>query len=164
VTLQTLAESLSRLPPEWVTFLIGALPIAEVRGAIPVGIALKLSYPEAFFWSVLGNLLPVIPLLLFLNPVSERLRRFKPWRRFFELVFDQARKKGGLVERYEALGLAIFVAVPLPMTGAWTGCAVASLFKLPFRLAFPAIAAGVLLAGVVVSLAVFTGIQIFFQA
>ncbi|MBI1953156.1 MAG: small multi-drug export protein [Candidatus Omnitrophica bacterium] len=155
---------LSVLPAPLVTVLVGALPIAEVRGAIPVGIALKLSYPEAFFWSVLGNLLPVIPLLLFLDPVSERLRRFKLWRRFFEWLFDRARKKGGLVERYEALGLAIFVAIPLPLTGAWTGCAAASLFKLPFRLAFPAIAAGVLLAGLVVSLAVFTGMQLFFQA
>lgn len=162
--IKILVEMLSVLPAPLVTVLVGALPIAEVRGAIPVGIALKLSYPEAFFWSVLGNLLPVIPLLLFLDPVSERLRRFKLWRRFFEWLFDRARKKGGLVERYEALGLAIFVAIPLPLTGAWTGCAAASLFKLPFRLAFPAIAAGVLLAGLVVSLAVFTGMQLFFQA
>jgi len=155
---------LSGLPAEWTTFLVAALPIAEVRGAIPVGIALKLSYPQAILWSVLGNMLPVAPLLLFLKPVSERLRRFPLWRRFFEWLFDRAKKKGGLVERYEALGLALFVAIPLPLTGAWTGCAVASLFKLPFRLAFPAVLAGVVAAAFLVSAAVFTGMRLFFQA
>ncbi len=161
--IHTLIEKLSGLSPELITFLVAALPVAEVRGAIPVGIALHLSYPEAFCWAVLGNLLPVVPLLLFLDPVADWLRRFPIWRSFFEWLFARAAAKGKIVERYEALGLAIFVAIPLPMTGAWTGCAVASLFKLRFVSALWSIAAGVLGAGLLVSLAVFTGIQSSFQ-
>ncbi|MBI3333159.1 MAG: small multi-drug export protein [Candidatus Omnitrophica bacterium] len=156
-----LLEWLKALPPEWVTMLVGALPIAEVRGAIPVAIALKLSYPQAFFWSCLGNLLPVVPLLIWLDPVSAGLRRFPLWRGFFDWLFTRTAARAEIVQRYEAIGLALFVAVPLPLTGAWTGCAAASLFKLPFRLAFPAIAAGILGAALIVTLAVRAGTALF---
>ena len=154
---------MSNLPPELVTLIIGALPIAEIRGAIPAGIALGLTFPQAYFWGCLGNLLPVIPLLLFLNPVADRLRRFPLWKRFFDWLFERTARKGEIIQRYEALGLAIFVLIPLPLTGAWTGCAAAVLFKLPFRLALPAIAAGVLGAGGLVVLAVHLGLTLFYK-
>ena len=159
--IQHLVSLLVGLPPGLVTLLIGALPIAEVRGAIPVGVALKLSLRESFFWACLGNLLPVIPLLLFLDGISAWLSHFSSWKRFFNWVFTRTAAKASIVQRYEALGLALFVAVPLPMTGAWAGCAAAFLFKLPFRLAFPAIVAGVLMAGLIVSAVVHTGRLIF---
>lgn len=157
--IERLLEVLKALPPQWVTVIVGALPIAEVRGAIPVGLALQLPLTQAFGWAILGNLLPIIPLLLFLKPVSEWLRRFPLWKRFFDWLFTRTAKKAGLIQRYEALGLALFVAVPLPLTGAWTGCVAASLFKLPFRLALLAIAAGVFAAGVLVAIACATGFQ-----
>ncbi len=160
-SLSVLLEILKGLPPEWVTLLIGALPIAEVRGAIPVGMAMKLSVWEAFGWACFGNLIPVAPLLLFLDPLTQRLRRFPVFERFFDWLFTRTRAHAKLVERFEAVGLALFVAVPLPLTGAWTGCVAASLFRLPFRLAFPAIAIGVLAAGAIVSLTVYLGIQLF---
>ncbi len=138
--------------------MVAALPIAEVRGAIPVGVALKLPLAQAFGWACLGNLLPVVPLLLFLDPVSNWLRQFPLWKSFFDWLFTRTASKAGVVQRYEAIGLAIFVAIPLPLTGAWTGCAAASLFKLPFRLAFPSIALGVLGAGLIVSLLVHLGL------
>ena len=155
---------MSSLPPELVTLLVGALPIAEVRGAIPTGIALGLTFPQAFFWGCLGNLLPVIPTLLFLQPVADWLRRFPLWKRFFDWLFERTARKGAIIQRYEALGLAIFVGIPLPLTGAWTGCAAAILFKLPFRLAFPAIALGVLGAGGLVVLAVHLGLMLFYKS
>lgn len=160
--IRNLLDALSGLPPELVTLIIGALPIAEVRGAIPVGMAMGLRGREAYLWGCLGNLLPVIPVLLFLDPVSAWLRRFPLWRSFFDWLFARTAKKSGVIQRYEALGLAIFVAIPLPMTGAWTGCVAASLFKLPFRVAFPAIASGVLGAGVIVLAAVKIGLGIFY--
>lgn len=159
--IQALVEHLRQLSPETITLLIATLPIAEVRVAIPVGVALKLPLLQAFGWACLGNLIPIVPLLLFLDPVSAWLRRFPLWRGFFDWLFKRTAEKATLVQRYEAIGLALFVAVPLPLTGAWTGCAAASLFKLPFRLAFLAISAGVLGAGVLVSLAVFAGLQLF---
>jgi uncharacterized membrane protein len=149
------------LPPEWITVIVGALPIAEVRGAIPVGVALQLPLLQAFGWAILGNLLPIVPLLLFLKPVSEWLRRFPLWRRFFDWLFARTAKRAALIQRYEAFGLFLFVAVPLPLTGAWTGCAAASLFKLPFRLAFIAIAAGVITAALIVSALLSLGIHLF---
>jgi len=138
----------------------GALPVSEVRGAIPLAIGMYGYAPwQAYLLSVLGNLLPVIPLLLFLGPVSDYLRRFSWGGRFFSWLFARTRRK--YIQDHENFGitaLAIFVAIPLPMTGAWTGCAVAFLLGFRFWPAFAAIASGVLLAGVIVTAAV-VGVQ-----
>ena len=152
---------LADLPAPLVVLLIGAMPIFEVRGAIPAAVALKMPLGQAYLWACLGNLLPVIPLLFLLDPVSTWLRRFPLWAGFFKWWFARIEKNAAIIRRYEALGLCLFVMVPLPMTGAWTGCAAASLFKLPFRLAFPAIALGVLGAGVLVAFAVQVGLNFF---
>ena len=157
-----LIDLLRGFPPELVTLFIGALPIAELRGAIPAGMALGLSMRAAFFWACLGNILPIAPTLLLLQPVSIWLRRWPLFKRFFDWLFTRTEKKADLIRKYEALGLALFVAVPLPMTGAWTGCIAASLFKLPFRLAFLSISAGVLGAGLLVSLAIRIGLSLFY--
>jgi uncharacterized membrane protein len=143
-----------------VTLLAAALPVSEVRGAIPLAIGVYGYDPwQAYLLSVLGNLLPVILLLLFLGPVSDWLRRFAIWDRFFTWLFARTRRK--YIQQHESFGLtalAIFVAIPLPMTGAWTGCAIAFLVGFRFWPAFAAIAAGVLLAGVVVTATV-VGVQ-----
>ncbi len=106
---------------------------------------------KAFWLSVIGNSIPVAPALFLLEPVSNRLRRFKIWSRFFDWLFERTKKKADTVQKYEALGLAIFVAIPLPMTGAWSGVVAASLFKIRFRYAFIAIITGVIGAGLIVS-------------
>ncbi len=147
--------------PAWLmTLFVAALPISEVRGAIPLAVGVYGFSPlQAYLISVLGNLLPIIPLLLFLGPVSDRLRRFSWGDRFFTWLFARTRRK--YIKEHENFGLtalAIFVAVPLPMTGAWTGCAIAFLLGFRFWPAFAAIAAGVLIAGVVVTATV-VGVQ-----
>jgi len=131
--------------------LVGALPISELRGAIPLALYYGMSLSKAFWLSVLGNLIFVAPALFLLEPVSNKLRRFKLWSRFFDWLFERTRKKADTIQKYEALGLAIFVAIPLPMTGAWSGVVAASLFKIRFRYAFIAIVAGVIGAGLIVS-------------
>lgn len=131
--------------------LTAMLPIAELRGAIPLGLYLNEPLGKVVLLSVIGNLIPVPLLYFFLEPVSKKLRKLPAMDRYFSWLFNHAVKKSDLIQRYEALGLAIFVGIPLPMTGAWTGCIIASLFKMPFRYAFWAIAAGVLLAAVLVS-------------
>ena len=153
--IQALRHSFS---PEWATFWIAALPVAELRGAIPVGVAMGLSLKKAFFWACLGNILPIAPTLLLLDPISRRLRRFPLWSRFFDWWLERTRSQAKMIEKYEAVGLSVFVAVPLPGTGAWTGCMAASLFKIPFWLAFLSIASGVLGAGIIVSAAVSLGL------
>jgi len=142
------------------TLFVAALPISEVRGAIPLAVGVYGFTPlQAYLISVLGNFLPVIPLLLFLGPVSDRLRSISWGDRFFTWLFARTRRK--YIKEHESFGLTalmIFVAIPLPMTGAWTGCAIAFLLGFRFWPALVAIAAGILIAGVVVTATV-VGVQ-----
>jgi uncharacterized membrane protein len=148
---------LSGSPHAITTFLLAMLPISELRGAIPYAMtAGGMGWRDAFVISVIGNFVPVIPILWLVGPVSERLRRFAVCDRFFEWLFARTRRKGDLIERFEAVGLCLFVAVPLPMTGAWTGAIAAFVFGIRRRFAIPSILAGILIAGVVVTL-VMTG-------
>jgi uncharacterized membrane protein len=140
------------LPHELVVMIVGALPISELRGAIPLGLYFGMPILKAFFWGVLGNIIFVAPALFLFEPISTFLRKFKVWSRFFEWIFERTKKNSDAIQKYEALGLVIFVAIPLPMTGAWSGVIAASLFKIKFRYAFPAIFLGVIIAGVIVSL------------
>jgi uncharacterized membrane protein len=118
---------------------------------MPLALSFGMSLSKAFWLSILGNISFIIPALFLFAPVSNRLRKFKIWSRFFDWVFERTKKNADAIQKYEALGLAIFVAVPLPMTGAWSGVVAASLFKIKFRYAFIAIAAGVIGAGLIVS-------------
>jgi uncharacterized membrane protein len=101
---------------------------------------------------VLGNLVPVVFMLHFLGPLERRLRFIRVFDQFFDHLFHRThRKHSDRIDRYGALGLATFVAIPLPVTGAWTGVAAAYVFEIQNRYAFPAIVLGVLLAGVIVT-------------
>jgi uncharacterized membrane protein len=140
------------IPKEYAVIIFGALPISEVRGAIPLALYFGMPSFKAFWLSVLGNILPIIPWLVFLDPITNALRKIKFLARFFNWFFERTKNKAGLVEKYEALGLAIFVAIPLPMTGAWSGAIAASLFKIKFRYAILAILAGIIIAAVIVLL------------
>ena len=142
---------------ELLVFLLAALPISEVRGAIPVGLAIGMPLAKVLVISIIGNSLPVIPMLFLFEPISNRLRHFRLWRGFFDWFFERTKKKTDIIQKYEALGLAIFVGIPLPMTGAWTGCVAATMFKMKFKYAFFAIMTGILLAAAIVTAACFFG-------
>ena len=140
--------------PELMTVFIASLPISELRGAIPYAIAVGgLSWQKAYILAVLGNFIPVVPVLLLLESVSSWLMQFPLGKKFFTWLFERTRKKGKLVERFEAIGLMLFVAIPLPITGAWTGCVAAFIFNIRLALAIPCILAGILIAGAIVTLA-----------
>ncbi len=152
-------HAIQQLPAEWGIFLLSMLPIAELRGALPWGILVgKVPFWKAYPLAVLGNLVPIVPLLLLLDPLSTALRRIPLFDRFFEWLFERTRRRGTVVERYEALGLMIFVAIPLPVTGAWTGTVAALLFGIPFRKALLAISAGVCIAGAIVTTLTLAGV------
>jgi len=149
--------------PNWLaTILISCLPVAELRGAIPVALLQYQMHPtEAYLLAVIGNMIPVIPLLLYLEPVSNYLRRFRFWNKFFDWLFTRTHHNhSATFEKYGTLGLVIFVAIPLPATGAWSGCAAAFVFGIGFRHALMAITAGVLIAGVVVTTVTLGGISL----
>ncbi len=141
---------------------IAALPVSELRGAVPVAISLYHFDPlTAYLLAVLGNLLPVPFLLRLLEPVTDLLRRVRALERFIAWLFARTRRKhSALVRRWGAFALVLFVAIPLPATGAWTGALVAHVFGIPFRYAFPLIVVGVGIAGVIVTLATLGVLQL----
>jgi len=148
--------------PHWLsTLLLSAPPISELRGAIRIAIGVYGMDPvETYILAVIGNMLPVIPLLLFLDPVSTYLRRFKIGDMFFSWLFTRTHHKHSeRFEKYGTFALTIFVAIPLPVTGAWTGCAAAFVFGIKFRHALLAISAGVMIAGVIVTAFTLGGIS-----
>ena len=151
-----LVENLSFLPTEVIVVVISVMPILELRGGIPFAFLAGLSYSEALFYSLLGNLLPIIPILVLFRPLSTYLMRFPVYKHFYEWLYNRTMKKSKNVEKYGAIGLILFTAVPLPTTGAWTACLLAILFFIPFRAAMLAISTGVIIAGVGVSLIVYS--------
>ncbi|MBP2030889.1 putative membrane protein [Methanohalophilus levihalophilus] len=159
---ESLVDFLSSVPPWISTIFLAALPISELRGAIPLAIGVYGIEPfDAYVLAVIGNMLPVIPLLLFLEPVSNYLRRFKYMDMFFDWLFNRTRKNHtDRFEKFGILALTLFVAVPLPVTGAWTGCAAAFVFGIRFKWALPAIFLGVLIAGIIVTSLTVAGISI----
>jgi len=132
---------------------VSAAPVSELRGGLPLGLVYGFHPATSFFLAVIGNLLPVLPLLLGLGWGERQLRRRASLGRLLDLLFTRTRRKGRLISRYGAIGLIMLVAIPLPATGAWTGAIAAFLFGIPPRRAFPLIVVGVLIAGVVVLLA-----------
>lgn len=150
---------LKDIPKELIVIIVGALPISELRGAIPLGLSFGMPLVKAFWLSVLGNVIFIAPALFLFEPVSRRLRKFKIWAKFFDWLFERTKKNSDAIQKYEALGLAIFVAIPLPMTGAWSGVIAASLFKIRFRYAFGAIVLGVVCAGLIVAALCLLGVS-----
>jgi uncharacterized membrane protein len=151
---EKLIALLAGSPHELTTIVLAMMPISELRGAIPYAITVgKIPWPEAYVIAVIANFIPVIFIIHLIGPLSEYLRRFGVMDRFFDWLFARTRRKGKLIERFEVLGLILFVAIPLPVTGAWTGSVAAFLFGVKKRVAMPAIFVGIMLAGVIVTLA-----------
>lgn len=137
---------------ELIVVIIAALPIFELRGAIPVAINLfKFPWYYAFLLAFIGNILPVPFILIFLERIVKVLSRFDIFRRFFDWLFTRTKRRTGSLQKYERIGLMVFVAVPLPLTGAWTGALLAVLVGMPFWRAFISITLGVLIAGVIIT-------------
>lgn len=141
--------------------VISMVPVIELRGAIPVGLGLGLPFWTTFIAALIGNLIPVPFLILFTRRVFEWLRRkSQTLEKFVSKLEKKAESKEELLKKYELLGLCILVAIPLPGTGAWTGSLVAAVFDIRLKHAFPAIALGVLIAGIIVSIVSY-GVAIF---
>jgi len=136
---------------EVVVVLLAALPIFELRLSIPIAM-LKFNMPayKAFLLSILGNMLPVIPFLLFLRWAVVRLERLRFVGKFLMWWFKRAEAQSKVIQTYGFWGLVIFIAIPLPGTGAWTGCIAATLFNFKLFRATLACLLGVLIAGIIV--------------
>lgn len=133
------------------TFLMAMVPVVELRGALPLGMALGLPVWAAYLAAAAGNLFPVPFILLLLRRVFALLRRIPRLGAWVDALERRAHLKGRKVRKYRLLGLVLLVAVPLPGTGAWTGALVADVLDIRMRSALPAIALGVLIAGGIVA-------------
>lgn len=133
------------------TIFISMVPIIELRGAIPIGVANGLSVRTALFAAIIGNLIPVPIIILFVRKVFAFIRTKSEKLDHLVCRFEEkAKKQSGMVEKYEWFGLVLLVAIPLPGTGAWTGALVAAMLDMRMKRAFPAIMIGVIIAGIVV--------------
>ena len=143
------------------TFLVAVVPVIELRGAIPFGVVRGLSIWTSILAAICGNLLPVPFIILFIRKIFAWMRAHMPkLNGLVNRLEARAEKNRTKVERYAFWGLAIFVAIPLPGTGAWTGALVAAMMDMRLKRAFPAIAMGVCIAAVIVSVITY-GAQVF---
>lgn len=136
----------------FVTLIVSMIPVIELRGAIPLGVGLGLSHFDAMWVSMLGNMLPVPFIILFIRPIFKWMtRKSEKLGRVVEKLEARAEGKWDKVHKYQFFGLAIFVGIPLPGTGAWTGALIAAVMDMRMRSALPSIALGVVMAGLLVT-------------
>ena len=145
---------------ELCVFFCSMLPIIELRGAIPLACAMGLSWWQAYLISVIGNLLPVPFILIFINIIIKWMKnsKVKFFNKISNFLLTKVEKKRDKIEKYSFWGLTLFVAIPLPVTGAWTGALVAAVIGMKSWKAFLSALIGVLVAGLIVTLIVYGGI------
>jgi len=135
------------LSKEAITFIISMLPIVELRGAIPVGLLFGIESWKLYLIAVIGNMLPIPFVLWFARPVINFCLNSRLLKRFGKWMQNKVDKNADKIVKYGTWGLVIFVAIPFPGTGAWTGAIIAALMDLRIKKAIPFIYLGVLIAG-----------------
>ena len=135
------------------TLLVSMIPVVELRGGIPFGVAAGLPVWAAYLAAVIGNLIPVPFIVVYIRRIFMFMRQHMPrLNSVVDKMEQKAHLKSAAVLKYQYLGLAIFVAIPLPGTGAWTGALVAAFLDMRLKEAMPSIAGGVLSAGLIISI------------
>lgn len=147
-----------------ITFILGMCPIIEIRGAIPVGVGMGLSYFESFLIGFIGNIIPIYFIVKYIGPIFDFLRRFKIFNKIIDWATNKATKKieeSHRLQNFTALGLFLFVAIPIPGTGAWVGSLIANFLHVPFKKAIVPLVLGVLTAGSIILIATGSAVTIF---
>ena len=136
------------------TIIISMIPIIELRGAIPIAVfSFHLTYFEAFILSVIGNCIPIFFIVKYIKPLFNFFGRFKPFKKIIDYATEKANKKiaeNPKLQTATFFALYLFVAIPLPMTGAWTGSLIANFLDLPPKKSFLPLGLGVLTAGIII--------------
>ena len=134
---------------EIVVFIISLLPLLELRGGILAASILKIAPVPGYIISIVGNVLPIPFILLLINKILEWMKNNKFFKGFANWLFGKVEKHKGQIEKYGYFGLILFVGIPIPGTGAWTGSLVASVLEMDRKKAFVAIMAGILMASII---------------
>lgn len=145
-----LIELINFLSIELTVMLTAALPIIELRGAIPVGISLGLTPIHSALISFIGSMIPVPIILFSVRPVFKYLKKTRTFRNMINKLTDKSMNKSINIQKYGVWGLLLFVAIPLPGTGVWSGSLIAALLNMRFKWAFPVIFIGNLIAGILI--------------
>jgi len=140
------------LPPQVLVMLVSMLPIVELRGGIPFARLLMLPLWQAILFSVVGNLIPIPFILLFIRKIFDWLRPTRFFGKIVQKLENRAMNKSEGISRAEFWGLVVFVGIPLPMTGGWTGALIAALLRIDFKKAMLAEIIGVAIAATIMSL------------
>lgn len=139
------------LPKEIIVFIISMIPILELRGSILAAGFLKMEFLSTFIIAVIGNMLPIPFILIFIDRIFAYLKRTR-FAAVVEKFENRALSKSGQIKKYGRWGLLLFVGIPLPGTGAWTGALIASMLRMKKRESLPFIFFGVIMAGLIMSL------------
>lgn len=142
------------VPKELIVFLISMIPILELRGSILAAGFLKMEFLSTFIIAVIGNMLPIPFILMFIDKIFAWLKKTR-LKGIVERLENKALSKSDQIRKYGRWGLLLFVGIPLPGTGAWTGALIASLLRMKKRESLPFIFLGVILAGLIMSLLAF---------
>lgn len=151
-TILGLFDGLNSIPhgKELIVFIISLMPILELRGGLIAAALLGLDIVPAFIICLIGNLLPLPFILWFITPIFNKLKKTKHLSKLVTKLENKALAKKDKIEKAEFWGLLFFVGIPLPGTGGWTGCLIASLINMDKKKAMTAATCGVLLAGIIV--------------
>lgn len=139
------------IPRELVIFIISLMPVLELRGGLIASSLLDIEFYKAFIICYFGNIIPVPFILLFIRRIFKFLRKIRGFDKLIEKLEVRSMRKSEKVKKWRDWGLLMFVAIPLPGTGGWTGALIAALLDMRIKKSFPIIALGVLLAGVIMS-------------
>lgn len=137
---------------ELTVILTAMVPVIELRGAIPIGISLGLSPIHAAGLSFLGSMIPVPFILFMIRPIFDYLKQTRTFKKLIHRLTDKSFNGSGKIQKYGVLGLLLFVSIPLPGTGVWSGSLAAALLDIRFKWAFPTIFLGNFIAGVIITL------------
>lgn len=144
-----------KIPPELIAFLVSVLPILEIRGGMIAAKLLGITFWKAFVICYIGNMLPIPFILLFIRKIFNWLKKYEKTKNLIEKIELRSIRKADKVKKYRLFGLFLFVAIPLPGTGGWTGSLVADLFDIRVKNSLPIIAIGVFCAGIIMSILVY---------
>lgn len=140
------------IPTQLIPFIVSLFPVLELRGGMIAARILDIDFIQAFLVCYLGNMIPIPFILLFIRKIFKLMRKVKFLGKIVDKLEARADKKKGTIEKYKEWGLLLFVAIPLPGTGGWTGALIAALMDLRMKKCLPIIALGVFIAGLIMSL------------
>ena len=152
----------NNIPTQLIPFLVSLFPVLEIRGGMIAARALNIDFIQAFLVCYLGNMIPIPFILLFIRKIFALMRKVKFFGKIVDKLEARADKKKDTIVKYQEWGLLLFVAIPLPGTGGWTGALVAAMIDMPPKKAFVCVLTGVLIASVIVSFITYGTVALFF--